>query len=165
MKNETKTSNMYRRLVAMLVKAGFSDDDRHSLVHAWTQGRTESSRDLTEEECRDLVWKIENQFAFTANAQTTANAIRELAIKQKRSVVLAISQRTGIHTGTGFKEFNSFMLNRSILKKKLNEYTMEELDELIKQMHALEANFKASAKKAYSKAWHKHHGIPETSEN
>ncbi len=155
----------HRRLMALLTQAGFDDETRHSLVHAWTNGRTESSKDLTETEVDDLVWKFENDFHFRQNPKNTVNAMLLIAIKQKRSTVLAIAQRCGIHEGKDFKKFNSFMENSSILKKRLNKYTFEELDELIKQMHALEANFKKSAKKAYSKAWHQHHNIPETSDN
>jgi ribosomal protein S13 len=155
----------HRRLMTLLSKAGFDDEARHQLVFTWTNGRTESTRQLTEEELSDIVWKLENDQTFSASPQHTVNAMMLVAIRQKRSTVLTIAQRCGIHEGTNFEKFNSFMANRSIYKKKLTEYTFTELDELIKQMHKLEANFKRSAKKAYSKAWHKHHGIPETSKN
>jgi hypothetical protein len=162
---KNSTGNMHGRLMAILTKLHFTDDDRHNLVYAWTQGRTQSSLGLTENELRDVIWKLENQFSFGQNPTETSAAIMELALKQKRATVLAIAQRTGIHEGTNFKKFNNFMLNSSILKKKLNKYTLEELDQLIAQFHALEANFKASAQKAYTKAWHKYHNIPETSKN
>lgn len=155
----------HRRLMTLLSKAGFDDETRHQLVYTWTNGRTESTKELTVEELTDIVWKLENDKTFSASPRQTTNAMMLLAVKQKRSVVLAIAQRCGLHSGEDFEQFNSFMVNRSILKKRLNKYTFEELDQLIAQMHKLEANFKKSALKAYSKAWHKHHGIPETSKN
>lgn len=151
--------------MALLNKAGFDDEARHQLVFAWTNGRTESSRELTMQEINDIVWKIENDNAFGANPRQTANAMMLLGIKQKRSVVLAIAQRCGLHSGENFKQFNSFMEKRSIYKKRLNDYTFEQLDELIRQMYKLEANFKRSAEKAFTKAWHKQHNVPETSKN
>lgn len=161
----TETSSKRRRLMALLSKAGIDDDTRHNLVYAWTNGRTNSSRELTGSEVDDLVWKFENDFLFRANPRQAASALMELAIKQKRSAVLAIAQRTGIHEGASFSRFNQWMKNRSVLKKRLNDYTFDELDQLIQQMHALEANFKRSAEKAFSKAWHQHYNIPEVESN
>jgi len=87
------------------------------------------------------------------------------ALKQKRSVVLAIAQRTGLHSGTDFKKFNSWMEGHSILKKSLKKYALEELDELIKQMHALEANYVRSAGTPGTKAWEHHYGLPGSANN
>lgn len=154
---------LHRHLMALLTKAGIDNDTRHELVYSWTNGRTESTRDLSEGELADLVWKIENDHSFSSNLKRTAGAIKELAIKEKRSTVLAIAQRTGIHEGTSFEKFNHWMETRSILKKRLGKYTFEELDELVKQMHALEANYKASAEKAGTKAWYKHYGLASPS--
>ncbi len=86
-------------------------------------------------------------------------------MKQRRSTVLAIAQRVGIHEGTSFDKFNGWMRERSIYKKQLQKYSYEELGELVKQMHALEANYKASLLKAGTKAWHHHYGLPESSGN
>lgn len=155
----------HRRLMTILGKKGVDEQTRHDLVYMWTQGRTDSSKDLYENELTDILWKLQNDRTFSFNIKQSVNAMMELAVKQKRSTVLAIAQRTGIHTGTDFEQFNNWMENRSILKKRLSKYTFDELDELIKQMHALEANYKASAQKAGTKAWYRHYGLPETNEN
>lgn len=155
----------HRRLMTILSKSGIDDNTRHDLVYYWTDGRTTSSRELYENEISDLIWKIEHDFAFSTDLKRSVDMLQQLALKQKRSVVLAIAQRCGIHGGTDFEKFNAWMEARSILKKRLNKYTFEELDELVQQMHALESNFKASAKKAGTKAWYQHHGLSEPKEN
>lgn len=152
--------------MALMSKAGINDGkSRHDLVRAWTGGRTESSRDLYEKEIDDLIWKIQNDFSFTTNHARTVSALEENALRQKRSTVLAIATRCDIHDVRDFKKFNNWMKKSSIHKKRLNSYTLDELDELIKQMHKLEANYKASAEKAGTKAWHHKYGVPEVSGN
>ncbi len=155
----------HRRLMVLLTQAGVDEDTRHELVYGWTGGRTSSTKGLYENELNDMIWKLQHDSFFTSNLNRSANAMKELAIKQKRSNVLAIAQRCGLHGGTDFKQFNGFMENRSILKKRLNKYTLEELDQLIQQMHAIEANYKASSNHVGTKAWHEHYGIPQSSEN
>lgn len=155
----------HRRLMTLLSKAGVDTQTRHDLVSGWTQGRTESTSKLFEHELEDLYWKVKNDPFFASNIKRSANAILENALRQKRATVLAIAQRCDIHSGTSFERFNGWMEARSIHKKRLPKYTLDELDELIKQLHAVEANFKKSAEKAGTKAWHKHYGIPESSDN
>ena len=149
----------HRHLMTLLSRAGVDDETRHDLVYSWTAGRTQSTTGLYEQELNDLIWKIENDSFFSGNIKHTANAMLELEIKRKRSIVLAIAQRVGIHEGTSFDKFNAWMEARSVLKKRLSKYTFEELDELISQMHQLEANFKKSAEKAGTKAWYQHYGL------
>jgi hypothetical protein len=155
----------HRRLMTILSKQGIKDDTRHDLVYYWTAGRTSSSRELFDQELTDLIWKIEHDFAFGHDITRSVDVLRQLALKQKRSIVLTIAQRTGIHEGTNFDKFNAFMETRSILKKRLIKYTIEELDDLVKQFRGLEANYLESAKKAGNKAWYQHYGFPEANEN
>jgi hypothetical protein len=150
----------HKRLMTVLHKHNVTSEQRHTLVAAWTDNRTSSTCDLTDKEIDDIVWKLENQSFFAADA----NAALELELKRKRSVVLTIAQRCGIHGGTDFEQFNNWMVTRSKLKKKLSAYTYDELNELIQQFRKLEANFKASAEKAGTKAWYKKYGIPEAGE-
>ena len=151
--------------MTILGKAKVDEQTRHDLVYAWTQGRTDSTKDLFEKELDDILWKLQNDSFFAGNIPHTTNAMMELELKRKRSNVLAIAQRCGLHEGTSFEKFNGFMEKCSIHKKRLNKYTIDELDELLKQMRKLEANFKASAQKAGTKAWHEHFGIPQSSDN
>jgi hypothetical protein len=93
------------------------------------------------------------------------SAEMELIMKRKRSIILTIATHTGIKEADSWTKFNNWMKNSSIYKKELHAYDFIELDELIKQFRALEANYKESAKKVGNKAWHHATGIPRSSEN
>ena len=153
--NESK----HRQLMAILNKEGYDADARHDLIYSFTEGRTVSTRDLFDIELTELV----NQLLSSRNK--SSELAEKISLKEKRSIVLTIAQRTGIHEGTNFEKFNAFMEARSILKKRLNKYTIDELDELIKQFRGLEANFQKSAENAGTKAWNKSNGFSQISDN
>lgn len=153
--NESK----HRQLMAILNKKGFDADSRHELVYSYTEGRTKSTRELFDLELTDLVNQL--QKIEQASSQLT----EKIALKEKRAIVLAIAQRTGIHEGTSFDKFNAFMETRSILKKRLSKYTLDELEDLIRQFRGLEANFNKSAEKSGTKAWNKANGFSQISDN
>lgn len=147
------TKQKHRQLMTVLHRLGINDDQRHDLVYNYTNGRTSSTRELTEGELNGLVWRLHKDLRSANNT-----AMVELQLKKKRSTVLAIAQRCGIHTGTDFTAFNSFMKNRSIHKKELHKYTLDELTDLVKQFRGLERNYKASAQNPGTKAWNKARG-------
>lgn len=155
------------QLMTLMNKAGINEPaDRHDLVRAWTCGRTESSKQLSDNELNDLIWKLQNDYAFATNHKKTISALELNALKEKRSVVLAIAQRVGIHTGTDFDNFNKWMKNSSVLHKKLTAYTYDELcTQLLPQMHRISENYERSAAHAGTKAWHRKYGIPEAGDN
>ncbi len=88
-----------------------------------------------------------------------------LAKKKLRSQVLTIATRTGIHDTNDWEKFNRFMLHNTIYKKSLNLYTLEELEELVKQFRALEFNYNNSANKVGTKAWAHKRNLPNLSNN
>lgn len=150
----------HRQLMAILTKKGFDADSRHELVYSYTEGRTKSTRDLFDLELTDLVNQLN-----AVDTHDRASLPMKIALKEKRAIVLAIAQRTGIHEGTSFDKFNAFMETRSILKKRLSKYTLEELEDLIRQFRGLEANFRKSAENAGTKAWNKANGFSQLSDN
>jgi hypothetical protein len=89
----------------------------------------------------------------------------ELIMKRKRSVILTLATHTGIKEPDSWVKFNNWMKNSSILKKELNAYEYDELDNLTKQFQALKANYENSAEKMGTKAWHHSTGIPKPSSN
>ena len=145
--------------MAILHKQGYDSDARHDLVYSFTEGRTISTRDLFDIELTELVNQLHS------SGYKSSELAYKMALKEKRSIVLTIAQRVGIHEGTGFNKFNAFMEARSILKKRLNKYTLDELDELVKQFRGLEANFQKSAEKSGTKAWNKINGFSQLSDN
>lgn len=145
--------------MAILNKEGYDDDARHDLIYSFTEGRTISTRELFDIELTELVNQLQS------SRYKSSELAEKMALKEKRAIVLAIAQRTGIHEGTSFDKFNAFMEARSILKKRLNKYTIDELDELIKQFRGLEANFQKSAENVGTKAWNKSNGFSQISDN
>lgn len=151
--------------MATLSKLNIDDEKRHALIYAWTKGRTESSKELFEFEIDDLIWKLQHDFKFTDTLQEALSLRFEADIKKKRSAVLTIAQRMGIHEGTSFEKFNRWMESRSILKKPLRDYSLDELNDLLAQLHGLESNFERSAQNKGTKAWYKKTGIPNFGNN
>ena len=88
-----------------------------------------------------------------------------MAIRDKRSIVLAIATRTGIKDPESWDRFNQWMLTKSVLKKELYKYSEDELSQLIKQFRGLERNFLKSATKVGTKAWTKKNRFPNLSRN
>ena len=148
----------YFALEKRLQKAGY-DIDRADLVQELTKGRTSSLRELTHIEYTNLINQMR---AFSAN-RATYNI--EIESKRKRSQVLAIATLTGLKDPNDFRKFNAFMKDRSILKKPLNQYKLSELDALVQQFRGIEANYKKSAAKPGTVAWHHRHGFQVASKN
>jgi hypothetical protein len=134
--------SLHRKLMTLLSKAGFDNDMRHEMVYYWTDGRTTSTKDLSELELFRLINRIESDPNFGQTAPSEMAAL----IRQKRSKVLAIATRTGIFPDNNWDKFNSFMLKSSVLHKPLNAYTLTELDRLIKQFRGIEYHNKKARK-------------------
>ncbi len=140
----TTATKIHRKLMLLLTKNGYSNDDRHDLIYHFTNGRTESTKQLYMREMIELCEWLERNLK---------SATDELLLRNKRAVVLKIAQSTGIHDPEDWSKFNGFMLNRSILHKPLKDYTFSELNDLIKQFRKLEQNYHKSAEKPLNKAW------------
>lgn len=81
-------------------------------------------------------------------------------IRKHRSQVLTIATRIGLKDPENWDKFNRWMIASSILKKRLNDYTLTELPGLIRQLRGAESNFEASANKPGNKAWYQKHHFP-----
>lgn len=147
--------------MTLFSKYGIDEKQRHELIYAWTSGRTQSSKDLLSIEIDELCEKLDNDYRY----RTNLDANTELAKRKLRSEVLTIAQRTGIHNPNDWKVFNRFMLNSSILKKRLNEYELDELERLVKQFRGIESNYSRSAAKAGTKAYFHSKGLPKPNFN
>ena len=126
-------------------------------------GRTTDIEELSDEELAE-VYKIffptERNFAeqvFMLNY--------EKLLKEHRSIILSIATRIGLKEPDSWDKFNNWMLKSSIKKKKLNDYNLQELKELERQLRATESNYQASAEKAGNKAWYHKNKFPIPSKN
>ncbi len=155
---KTLRARKHTRFIIALQKAGLDAQQRHELVYSWTKARTSSSKDLTEQELDDLNWKLSHDVRFLSNAD---HSIKD-ALKSKRSIVLSIATRVGIHDTNDWCAFNNFMKSASIHKKALNTYKIDELDALITQLRGVERNYNKSAETYGTKAHRHKFNIPMT---
>lgn len=126
-------------------------------------GRTTDIDELSDEELEEvyrIFFPVERNIAeqvFLLNY--------EKLLKEHRSIVLSIATRIGLKEPDNWDTFNNWMLKSSILKKKLNDYKLEELLQLEKQLRSAEDNYNASSGKAGNKAWYHKNKFPIPSKN
>lgn len=126
-------------------------------------GRTTDIEELSDEELAE-VYKI----FFPAERNIAEQVFMlnyEKLLKEHRSIVLSIATRIGLKEPDNWDKFNNWMLKSSILKKKLNDYNLQEIKDLERQLRATESNYQASAEKAGNKAWHHKNKFPIPSKN
>lgn len=140
--------SIHKKLMTLFTQGGYDEKSRHDMVYTFTSGRTKSTRDLSPHEIKALILKLDSSYRNPRNGY----AAIEIEKKKRRSIVLAIATRVGLHDPTDWAKFNGFMKERSILKKQLNQYSIEELDKLIIQFRGIERNFNNSSKKVGTKA-------------
>ena len=126
-------------------------------------GRTTDIDELTDQELED-VYKI-----FFPTERNIAEQVfmlnYEKLLKEHRSIVLSIATRIGLKEPDSWDKFNNWMLKSSILKKKLNDYNLQEIKDLERQLRATESNYQASSEKAGNKAWYHKNKFPIPSKN
>jgi len=145
-----------KQLMTLLGRAGIREEARREMIYNFTNGRTDSAKNLSTKELQSLCGELQNR---------QQQGELEMIMRRKRSVVLTIATRTGIKEPNGWSKFNLWMKSKSIFKKELHKYDYDELDQLVRQFRGLEANFKKSAEKPGTKAWHQSTGIPDFNPN
>ena len=126
-------------------------------------GRTTDIEELSDEELAE-VYKI-----FFPTERNIAEQVfmlnYEKLLKEHRSIILSIATRIGLKEPDSWDKFNNWMLKSSILKKKLNDYNLQEIKDLERQLRATESNYQASSEKAGNKAWYHKNKFPIPSKN
>ena len=126
-------------------------------------GRTTDIEELSDEELAE-VYKI--FFPAERNIAEQVFLLNyEKLLKEHRSIVLSIATRIGLKEPDSWDKFNNWMLKSSNLKKKLNDYNLQEIKDLERQLRATESNYQASAEKAGNKAWYHKNKFPIPSKN
>ena len=97
-------------------------------------GRTTDIEELSDEELAE-VYKI----FFPAERNIAEQVFMlnyEKLLKEHRSIVLSIATRIGLKEPDSWDKFNNWMLKSSIKKKKLNDYNLQEIKDLERQLRA-----------------------------
>ena len=110
---------------------GDRDELKQSLVVSHTNGRTDSLREMTASEYRQLCENIERKVLGSAEA------IREREeLRRKRCIVLKLIQSYGVESSI-WTEVDRFCLQPRIAGKKFMDLAIEELDALTRKMRAI----------------------------
>lgn len=125
--------------------------------------RTTNIDELTEQELNDI-YKIffPNQPSLM---QKVVIAEHNELIRSHRSICLTIATKIGLKAPDSWEKFNNWMLKSSILKKRLNDYTLVELQGLERQLRKAEDNYDNSAKIPGTKAYYHKNKLPIPSQN
>lgn len=125
--------------------------------------RTTNIDDLTSEEIAEIY-----KLFFPKESNVSAQLIEAKnndVLKRHRSNILTIATRIGIKERDSWDDFNKWMLNSSICKKKLNDHNLEELKALELQFRAASVNYDRSSLKVGTKAWYHRNKITPPSNN
>lgn len=112
---------------------GMTEDQRRAMLYELTDGRTNSTKDLTYAEAQYLSGFLNGaaQMAECIGQQTYTKAM-----KRMRSAVLKRLQQIGIDT-TDWDNVNAYLGSSRIAGKPLYELTYEELQALIPKLESI----------------------------
>lgn len=142
MTTETKiTGPQLSKLHCMLSQLGMLDNKKELIRH-FTNGRTESSRDLTIDEARDLI------------GQLCANDPRQRHVK----AIWSLAYSAGIIYGDSVDDnnmnaakLNLFLRSRGTVKKDLSKMTLEEVKKVHRQFEGIVSNNQKSSNNKQAK--------------
>ncbi|AZZ59804.1 hypothetical protein OKE68_04405 [Riemerella anatipestifer] len=144
-----------KKLQTLFSKKGFNTDERHEVIYNFTNGRTQSSRELSTRELEDLCNALEGiKKSKTKLISTCLSILEAEGIHRPNEPILEFTEKGA--KPNPFGHLNKWMLERSIYKKPLAFHSVSELEVLLRQLHKLAENNKKSAKKFGNKAyWNK----------
>lgn len=125
------SSRMIGHLHGLYRSHGLDEETRRGMILDLTDGRTDSTRDLTYSEAQ--------YFAGYINGAAKENrdlSISERAIKRQRSGILKRLQKLGIDT-TDWNNVNAYLCDKRIAGKPLYELDSEELQALIRRLEQI----------------------------
>lgn len=122
-----------KQLYGLLNKTGLTSQ-KAALVAGFTNGRSESTKDLTNDEARQMIRFLNDTIG---NQDISSN-------KMRRSII-AMAHEMGWHIPDTSKinmdSINNWCLKYSYLKKPLNSYTHAELPKLVTQFTGVYKSF------------------------
>lgn len=153
-----RTELQNRRLHTLLNQTGLMEE-KAGLVELYTEGRTQSSRELYQHEAE----KLNNYLAILPGAAKASQEVENQKIAHNKTErmqkkIYAICFTIGWFQGSSREDWkmnlatlDAFLLKRGYLKKPLKEFTSKELPRLVSQFEQLQVNQeKNSAGKAIS---------------
>lgn len=138
---QTITPPQNRRLHQLLPQAGMTAEDKKALVKEFTNGRSDSSRELLMAEAQRLIQHLEASLGLVATAPTAAH---EEASDQMRRKILSLAHEMRWELPSGKVDMgrvNGWCQARGFGKKVLNEYSHPELQKLVSQFKIMYSKY------------------------
>lgn len=122
------STGQIKAIGAACAKMRFTPDEKAAIVHSFSGGRCKSSRDLTMAEARELLLHLDRLRSV------------DPAVKKMRGKIMSIAHelhwtklnKYGQRVADG-KRIDEWAVKYSYLKKKVNQYSEEELPKLVTQ--------------------------------
>lgn len=121
----------FKKMMALLTKNGLQGY-RHRWCYEYSNGRTESSKELQLTEVENIITALEDPFKINDKADTM----------RKKCLALAHQMRWELAGGKiDINRVDEFCTKRGYLKKPFNDYTQKELPLLITQFEKANQHF------------------------
>ncbi len=120
-----RTPQQNARLHGLINELNIDADTKATLVHSHTDGRTSSSREMMNWECQNLIKFLEKQ-----------EKPKNDSADKMRKKIISICYEMGWTFDTGrinMERINNFCIKFGYLHKPLNDYSINELPELVTQ--------------------------------
>lgn len=124
---------MIRRLHVLYAKHGLREDQYRSLISELTDGRTDTTKELTYSEAQYLAGYITGA---NVRLHTTADDMAERSLRFQRSAVLKRLQKIGIDT-TDWRTVNQYLCSPRIAGKPLYQLDSDQLSALIPKLESI----------------------------
>lgn len=121
----------YARFWKLYWKIGFRENMKPVLVREFTQNRTESLREMNDEEYNALCNSLEHSLG-----EDKKREIMQQNIRHQRSIALKLMQQLGLDT-TDWQVVDSFCKQPKIAGKAFRYLSEEELQNLARQLRAI----------------------------
>ena len=112
---------------------GLNEEERRAMIYELTDGRTNSTKELTYAEGQYLSGFLNGAAQM---ADSVGKQLQEKAMKRMRSAVLKRLQQVGIDT-TDWDRVNAFLCDKRIAGKPLYALDYEELQGLIPKLESI----------------------------
>lgn len=124
--------------------------------------RTTDLEEMTTSEIESLYGQL---FPKPVPSDPFDKLVNSLVYRDYRAIILKEAQYMGIHDPGDWKPFNNFMIKRSVLKKPLPAYKLEEFEALIKQFKSMRSKYDQASKIPGTWEWYHKNKLPFPSKN
>lgn len=138
MKEKPATPQQIKALQATFHTMGYDAEDRHDFIAQFTDGRTSSTKELTADEARRLLERLNEDKSKRAQAEakTVLRSIYALSM-QISFLNRDYTSDTEEERRMNYAKINRFCLDRTKFRKAITQMTLSELKEVKKQLEAV----------------------------